>query len=67
MFNAAMAKSRVTIELFFGEVRRYRTYIDLNRAMRIKESAVVTIYIATVLLTNARHCIHTNTIVQYFK
>ena len=64
--NKAMAKSRVTVELFFREVKRYWTLVDFKRKMRVRESAVGAMYIAAVILTNVRNCCYPNTISQYF-
>ena len=66
-FNKAMARSRVTVEWFFKEVKLYWSYVDFKRKMRTREHAVGAIYVAAVLLTNMRNCIYPNSISQYFE
>ena len=65
-FNTTMAKSRVTVEWYFREVKRYWTLLDYRRKLRVKEAAVGSLYLAAILLTNVRNCCYPNTISQYF-
>ena len=65
-FNTAMAKSRVTVEWYFREVKRYWTLLDYRRKLRVKEAAVGSLYLAAILLTNVRNCCYPNTISQCF-
>ena len=65
-FNTAMEKSRVTVEWYFREVRRYWTIFDLKRNLRVKEFGVGALYIAGVLLTDLRNCCYPNSISQFF-
>ena len=64
--NTTMSKSCVTFEWYFREIKRYWAFVDFKRMMKLKESAVGMLYIAVVLLTNARNCLHVNAISQYF-
>ena len=63
-FNTAMAKSRVTVEWYFREVKRYWTLIDYRR--KLQEAAAGSLYLAAILLINVRNCCYPNNICQYF-
>lgn len=61
-----MSSVRVTVEVFFKEVNKYRSAVDFKRKMRIGIGPVGLVYLVAIILINIRNCIHPNQISQYF-
>lgn len=64
--NESTARARVTVEWCYKEIKLYWTTVDFKRKLRVGESSVGSLYIASMLLHNIRSCIQPNTISQYF-
>lgn len=66
-FNRAMSSVRISVEWIFKEVKMQFPDIDFKRKMKIQESPVGMMYLATILLTNFRNCLYPNQISTYFE
>eukprot|EP00171_Calliarthron_tuberculosum_P019957 IDg19957t1 len=59
-FNLAISRVIVTVEWVLKEIKLYWTSVDYRRKMLVTESPVGAMYIAAMLLTNMRNCVHPN-------
>ena len=65
-YNKLMSSVRITVEWIFKEVKLCYTTVDYKRKLKLFESPIGWLYIASVLLSNVRDCIYPNQISQYF-
>lgn len=66
-FNMAIYRSRVTVWWYFKEVKQFWTALYFKLKLRLQESAVESLYIAGVSLTNFRNCVYPRIISQLFQ
>lgn len=65
-FNRAMSAARVTVEWHYKELKQYWTTVDFKRKMKVGEGPVGAVYLACLILTNLRNCLHPNPVSHYF-
>ena len=64
--NKSMSRCRISVEWLFKEIKMQWTSPDFKRKMKVGESAVGSLYLAVMLLSNRRNCCYPNTISQLF-
>ena len=65
-FNRAMSSVRISVEWVFKVVKMQFPTIDFKRKMKVRESPVGMMYLATILLSNVRNGLYPNQIYTYF-
>lgn len=65
-FHKATSEVWITVEWIFKEIKMYFTTVDFKRKMKIMESPVGLLYLASMMLCNFRNCIYSNQVSQYF-
>ena len=65
-FNKAMSSVRISVDWIFKEVKLQFSAIDFKRKMKVREHPVGMIYLASILLSNFRNCLHPNQMSRYF-
>lgn len=57
-FNGETSKDRVTVECLFKELKAYFTSIDFNLKMKVFESPIGSLFLASMLLNNVSNFIY---------
>ena len=66
-FNKAMSAVRVSIEWMFDNIKKYFSFVDFKRQMKVYLSAIGKIYCVSALLQNAHTCLYENIVSQTFQ
>ena len=65
-FNKAMSSVRISVELLFKEIKMHFVTVDFKRKMKVFESPVGMLYMASMIFSNFRNCLYPNQISKYF-
>ena len=65
-FKKSMSKVRIKLEWVFKEVKMYFPVVDTKQKLKISDSLVGLLYIATMVVCNIRNCIYPNQISRFF-
>ena len=65
-WNKAMSSARVSAEWVFGDILNFYKFLDFQKNLKIKLSAVGKMYILCALLHNARCCFYGSVTENYF-
>jgi len=61
-----MSKLRISVEWLFGELKNYFKFIDYKNQLKIGLSPVGKYFLVCGLLHNARACLYSNLVSDYF-
>ena len=65
-WNKSMSEVRISVEWIFGDVINYLKFLDFQKGLKFKLSAVGKMYLVCALMQNARTCLYGNTTSKYF-
>ena len=65
-WKKSMSEVRVSVEWIFGDIVNSFKFLDFEKNLKIRLSAVGKMYIACALMQNARSCLYGSTTSEYF-
>lgn len=65
-FNKAMSSVRISVEWLFKEIKMHFVTVDFKRKMKVLESPIGMLYMASMVFANFRNCLCPNQISKYF-